>query len=84
LGGVKGTAVADFMAEPPFSGRRPLFAGDDVTDEDAFRVANELDGLTLKIGCGESEARHRIEDTAAFLRWLERTADTLERGHDLG
>jgi len=83
-GSDKGTAVADFMGEPPFAGRRPFFAGDDVTDEDAFRVVNGLDGITLKIGGGESSARFRMSDTAAFLRWLGHTAETLERGHRIG
>jgi trehalose 6-phosphate phosphatase len=83
-GGDKGTAVADFMGERPFAGRRPFFAGDDVTDEDAFRIVNDLDGYTLKIGNGESLAHFRLADTAAFLCWLETTADALERGASLG
>jgi len=83
-GADKGTSVADFMTEAPFAGRRPLFAGDDVTDEDAFRAVNDLDGITIKIGGGESRARHRFDDTAAFLRWLEASADALQKGHCLG
>ncbi|MGD9803614.1 MAG: trehalose-phosphatase [Hyphomicrobiaceae bacterium] len=83
-GGDKGTAVADFMEERPFTGRRPLFAGDDITDEDAFRIVNNLDGLTLKIGNDESGARYKLRDTAAFLEWLEQTAVTLQKGKSLG
>jgi trehalose 6-phosphate phosphatase len=80
-GGDKGMAVADFMMEAPFAGRRPLFAGDDVTDEDAFEVVNRRGGLTLKIGPGETRAQHRIANTASFLAWLAEMADALEKGN---
>lgn len=45
----KGEALARFMATPAFSGRRPLFIGDDVTDEDAIAAADRLGGLGVRV-----------------------------------
>jgi trehalose 6-phosphate phosphatase len=48
-GGNKGDALAGFMAMAPFAGRRPIFIGDDVTDEPAIAKANELGGTGLHV-----------------------------------
>lgn len=72
----KGLAVARFMQEPPFRGRRPCYIGDDTTDEDAFAWVNEEAGVSIKVGDGASCAAQRLEDTQAvsiFLRSLLRS-----------
>lgn len=69
----KGTAVSDFMAEAPFRGRRPVFVGDDVTDEDGFRAVNALGGISIRVGDSDRSAAQRAAaDVAAILDWLNR------------
>jgi trehalose 6-phosphate phosphatase len=70
-GGDKGTAISVFMSEPPFAGRRPVFAGDDITDEDAFKEVNALGGTSIKIGPGQTSAAWRAATTEELLDWLD-------------
>ena len=45
----KGSAVQALMMEAPFAGRRPVFVGDDVTDEDGMEAARALGGAGLRV-----------------------------------
>jgi trehalose 6-phosphate phosphatase len=66
----KGSAIAEFMAEPPFAGRTPAFLGDDLTDEYGFRLVNESGGHSVKVGLGDSAARWRLAGADAVYDWL--------------
>ncbi len=48
-GADKGSAVRALAASAPFQGRKPIFIGDDVTDEDGMAVARELGGAGLQV-----------------------------------
>jgi trehalose 6-phosphate phosphatase len=72
----KGRAVRAYMTEPPFTGRKPVFIGDDLTDEKGFAVVNEFDGLSVKVGPGDTVARTRIESVELLLDWLQVIAGT--------
>ena len=77
----KGTAIHEFMAIPPFAGRIPFFAGDDRTDEDAFKTVKEMLGFTVRVGEAGSAtaADSQIESPAALRLWLAEAAEMLRR-----
>jgi trehalose 6-phosphate phosphatase len=66
-GADKGTAVATLMRHAPFAGRRPIFIGDDVTDEDGMRVARAAGGAGLRVD-------EVFGDAAGVRGWLARLA----------
>lgn len=71
----KGSAVRAFQTETPFAGRRPIFVGDDVTDEAGFAVVAQLGGISVKVGDGPTAAFHRLPSPAGVRQWLSMWAD---------
>jgi trehalose 6-phosphate phosphatase len=49
-GFTKASGVMELMRHEPFKGRRPLFIGDDVTDESVFAIMPDLEGLAFSVG----------------------------------
>jgi trehalose 6-phosphate phosphatase len=49
-GFTKASGVRELMTHEPFRGRRPLFIGDDVTDETVFAIMPDFDGLAFSVG----------------------------------
>lgn len=70
-GADKGRAIAAFLTEAPFHGRRPVFVGDDLTDEAGFLVVNAAAGVSVKVGAGSTAASCRLPDVEAVLAWLD-------------
>jgi trehalose 6-phosphate phosphatase len=67
----KGSAVRAFMAETPFRGARPVFVGDDVTDEDGFAACAALGGFGVAVGERPSTvARYRLAGPREVHEWL--------------
>jgi trehalose 6-phosphate phosphatase len=72
-GFTKASGVRELMTHEPFKGRRPLFIGDDVTDESVFAIMPDMDGLAFSVGRrAQGVAGHFDEpsDVRAFLAHL--------------
>src|ERR1700754_4353315 len=49
-GFTKATGGRELMKHEPFKGRRPIFIGDDVTDETVFAIMPDMNGLAFSVG----------------------------------
>jgi trehalose 6-phosphate phosphatase len=67
----KGYAVERLMARLPFRGRRPIYIGDDFTDEAGMEAARQFGGEGLRV------AEVFGGDPAAVRAWLMRGAERL-------
>jgi trehalose 6-phosphate phosphatase len=74
-GATKGDALKAFMTEPEFHGARPVFVGDDLTDEHAFGAAAALGGAGILVGpMRATAASYRLDSVAAVAAWLQAAA----------
>jgi trehalose 6-phosphate phosphatase len=74
-GADKGDALSALMREPPFAGARPVFVGDDLTDEHAFQAAAVLGGAGVLVGPPrETAARYGLAGVAEVAEWLRAAA----------
>ncbi len=72
-GGGKDIAVRRLLDRPPMLETRPVFIGDDLTDEPAFEMAAQLGGAGILTGPPRegSHAAYRLEDATAVRAWLK-------------
>jgi trehalose 6-phosphate phosphatase len=71
-GPTKGDSVASFLKLAPFAGARPVFVGDDATDEHGFEAVRAVGGAGVLVGPGRpTAARFRLPGVEEALAWLE-------------
>lgn len=75
-GANKGNAVQAFMRQPPMAGTRPVFIGDDDTDESGFLMAAQLGGVGVLVGAPRpTAATFGLANVDQTLRWLETASE---------
>lgn len=71
MGSGKDVAIRQFLKAAPYLRRLPVFAGDDLIDEEAFRLVNSLGGLSIHVGDRRmTAAKYRLPTVAALHDWL--------------
>jgi trehalose 6-phosphate phosphatase len=74
-GFTKATGVRELMTLEPFKGRRPIFIGDDVTDEAVFAIVPEFGGLAFSVGRYAKGVAGYFDGPRDVREWLARLVD---------
>jgi trehalose 6-phosphate phosphatase len=72
----KATGVLELMTHEPFRGRRPIFIGDDVTDESVFALMPDLGGLAFSVGRRAKGVADHFDEPRDVREWLARLLDS--------
>lgn len=71
-GAAKGDSIREFMETETFRGARPIFIGDDVTDEHGFAEVARLGGIGVLVGVSRpTEAQYGLRSIDDVAAWLE-------------
>ena len=73
----KATGVEYLMSQKPFHGRRPIFIGDDVTDETVFPILPNYRGFGFSVGRRIAGTDGCFDDPRSVRHWLARAAHEL-------
>ena len=71
----KATGVLELMTHEPFRGRRPIFIGDDVTDEAVFGIMPDLGGLAFSVGRRAKGVADHFDEPRDVRNWLAHLLD---------
>jgi trehalose 6-phosphate phosphatase len=69
-GFTKATGVRELMTHEPFRGRRPIFIGDDVTDEAVFAIVPDFGGLAFSVGRRATGVADHFDEPREVREWL--------------
>src|SRR5476649_393076 len=71
----KASGVIELMSHAPFKGRRPVFIGDDVTDETVFAIMPEFSGVAFSVGRRARSVAGHFDEPRDVREWLAHLLD---------
>src|ERR1043166_8146734 len=74
-GFTKASGVRELMTREPFKGRRPVFIGDDVTDESVFAIMPDLGGQAFSVGRRAHVVAGHFDEPRDVREWLSHLLD---------
>jgi trehalose 6-phosphate phosphatase len=74
-GFTKASGVRELMMHEPFKGRRPMFIGDDVTDESVFAIMPDFGGLAFSVGRRAQGVADHFDEPSDVREWLAHLLD---------
>jgi trehalose 6-phosphate phosphatase len=74
-GFTKATGVRELMTHVPFKGRRPVFIGDDVTDETVFAIMPDFGGQAFSVGRRAHGVAGHFDEPRDVREWLGHLLD---------
>lgn len=74
-GFTKATGVLELMTHEPFKGRRPVFIGDDVTDETVFAIMPDMNGQAFSVGRRAQGVAGHFDEPRDVRVWLAHLLD---------
>jgi trehalose 6-phosphate phosphatase len=77
----KGEAVREMMKNPPFAHRKPIFVGDDTTDESVFKVLPMLGGVGYSVERLIPGANGTFDSSYDVRCWLARLSGREGNNH---
>ena len=66
----KASGVVELMRHNPFKGRRPVFIGDDITDESVFAIMPDFGGLAFSVGRRATGVADHFDEPREVREWL--------------
>ncbi len=75
----KGKAIEQIYVQNKLNHFTPIFIGDDLTDESGFKTINQMGGISVKVGEGETSAQYRFKDVSATCEFIDQFSRLIQK-----